>query len=261
MPRRLPSRPRGLVIAALAALLLGACRPAPVHACTPLEYDGAPYTVCAFDVADTDLRLFLTHPDGSPYGQFDRLAAQLSSEGKTLAFAMNAGMYHDDRRAVGLYVENGEQAAPLIRSAGPGNFGMLPNGVFWLDAGKAGVTETHVYETRFATAPPRYATQSGPMLVINGALHPDFNEDGPSRKRRNGVGVSADGTRVYFAISELPVNFHSFASLFRDELHTPDALYLDGVVSKLYAPDLSRNEGGLDMGPIVGAVIPDPATP
>jgi uncharacterized protein YigE (DUF2233 family) len=92
------------------------------------------------------------------------------------------------------------------------------------------------------------------MLVLDGALHPDFNEDGPSRKRRNGVGLSADGRQAYFAISDAPVKFHSFARLFRDHLGTPNALHLDGVVSRLYVPDLKRDESGLDMGPIVAVV-------
>ena len=97
------------------------------------------------------------------------------------------------------------------------------------------------------------------MLVLKGALHPDFNEDGPSRKRRNGVGLSGDGRTIYFAISDTPVNFHSFARLFRDRLDTPNALYLDGVVSRLYAPDIQRDESGLDLGPIV-AVVASPSS-
>ena len=116
------------------------------------------------------------------------------------------------------------------------------------------VTESLAFEAEAPDA--RFATQSGPMLVIDGALHPRFNADGPSRKRRNGVGVTADGATLYFAISDVPVNFHSFASLFRDKLNTPNALFLDGYVSKLYAPEIGRNETGLDMGPIVGVVRP-----
>lgn len=233
-------------------LVLAACQPEPAQACEQVQYESAAYTVCTFP-ADADIRLFLTAPDGEVYGQFERLAEALETEDSKLLVAMNGGMYHQDRRAVGLYVEQGQQAAPLVTRAGPGNFGMLPNGVFWIDgSGTPHVTESLAYE---ALAPDAaYATQSGPMLVIDGALHPDFNADGPSRKRRNGVGISADGNTVYFAISDVPVNFHSFASLFRDHLGAPNALYLDGVVSRLYAPGLGRNEAGLDMGPIVAVV-------
>ena len=37
-------------------------------------------------------------------------------------------------------------------------------------------------------------------------------------------------------------------------LDAPDALFLDGQVSRIYAPAMSRNEAGMDMGPIVGVV-------
>ncbi|MBU2084299.1 MAG: phosphodiester glycosidase family protein [Alphaproteobacteria bacterium] len=258
MSRRLTRTPIGLLLSALALTLLAACKPPPAHACNPVAFDGAPYTVCAYDVATTDIRLFLTHLDGAPYAQFDRLRDTLQSDGYALAFAMNGGMYHDDRRAVGLYVEEGVPYAPLVKSAGPGNFGLLPNGVLWLDGATAGVTETNAYAARFDAAPPRFASQSGPMLVIDGQLHPDFNENGPSKKRRNGVGISPDGKTLYFAISDTPVNFHSFASLFRDQLGTPNALYLDGVVSRLYAADIQRDEPGGDLGPIVAVIVDAP---
>ena len=236
-------------------VLMQACAQAETPSpCAPVKHLGQPYTVCSFE-APTSVNLWLTHPDGAPFGQFDRLAAHLADHGQTLEFAMNAGMYHQDRRPVGLYVEQGEKVASLVTREGPGNFGLLPNGVFWVDQdGTPHVTESLAFEAEAPDA--RFATQSGPMLVIDGALHPRFNADGPSRKRRNGVCVTADGATLYFAISDVPVNFHSFASLFRDKLNTPNALFLDGYVSKLYAPEIGRNETGLDMGPIVGVVRP-----
>lgn len=237
---------------ALCGALLAACNGPEEGPCQSRNFENLPYLVCAFDASQDDIRLFLRDETGAPFGQFDRLANHVASKGGSLVFAMNAGMYHDDRRPVGLYIEEGEAEMGLVRSAGPGNFGMLPNGVFWINDGEVGVSETLAFDARFANTPPRFATQSGPMLVIDGELHPALNPDGTSLRRRNGVGVSADGHQVYFAISEVPVNFHSFARLFRDELGTPNALYLDGAVSKVYVPALERSETGLDMGPIVG---------
>lgn len=239
---------------ALCGLVLAGCSGRPDGPCETVTFELSPYLVCSFDARTDDIRLFLRDETGAPFGQFDRLANHVASQGGSLIFAMNAGMYHDDRRPVGLYVEEQQSEMGLVKTPGPGNFGMLPNGVFWVEDGVAGVTETLAYADLFADDPPRFATQSGPMLVVDGELHPVLNPDGTSIRRRNGVGVSADGHRVVFVISDAPVNFHSFARLFRDRLDLPNALYLDGAVSKVYAPALERNETGLDMGPIVGVV-------
>jgi uncharacterized protein YigE (DUF2233 family) len=91
------------------------------------------------------------------------------------------------------------------------------------------------------------------MLVINGKIHPRFVGSSDSLKRRNGVGVS-DANHVYFAISDGAVNFHSFARFFRDRLGCANALFLDGSISGLYAPELKRDDGWPPFGPIVGAV-------
>lgn len=138
--------------------------------------------------------------------------------------------------------------------SGPGNFGLLPNGVFCV-----GDTLAVFESQRFAERPPecRYATQSGPMLVIDGGLHPRFLVDSTSRYIRNGVGVTEDGEKAFFAISDRPVTFHEFGRLFRDVLQTPNALYFDGRISRLYAPALGRDDFGFQMGPMVGLVIPD----
>jgi uncharacterized protein YigE (DUF2233 family) len=171
---------------------------------------------------------------------------------------MNAGMYHKDRTPVGLYVENGVDVTPANENEGTGNFHLLPNGVFWTSRDDEGARGAHVSATESFLASAHFvdsATQSGPMLVIEGDLHPKFLVDAASRKRRNGVGVRDDGT-VVFAISDAAVTFHEFATYFRDVLNCPNALYLDGTISRLYSADLGRNDPGLAMGPIVGVVIP-----
>jgi uncharacterized protein YigE (DUF2233 family) len=170
---------------------------------------------------------------------------------------MNAGMFHDDYSPVGLYVEEGRQEMRLVTSDGPGNFGLLPNGVLCIGDGWARVVESRAFA---ANAPDcRFATQSGPMLVLDGALHPRFLEHSDSLNIRNGVGVSDDGRRMVLAISDAPVNFHHFARFFRDALGTPDALFLDGRVSRLHAPGIGRSDIGFPVGPIIGTVVADPA--
>jgi uncharacterized protein YigE (DUF2233 family) len=220
--------------------------------CRADRFEETPFTVCTADPAKDELRLWLEAPDGMVLGTFDRLKDLLASEGRGLGFAMNAGMYHEDRAPVGLFVENGTEARRIVTSAGPGNFGMLPNGVFCIGDGWARVIESRA----FADSPPdcRFATQSGPMLVIDGELHPRFLPDSTSRFVRNGVGVTAEG-QVVAAISDRPVSFHQFARYFRDVLKATDALYLDGNVSRLYAPDLGRHDAGFPMGPILGTVV------
>ncbi|WIY27025.1 phosphodiester glycosidase family protein [Parasedimentitalea psychrophila] len=235
-------------------VLLAALSAAPLAAldCTDITYDGNRYTICEVDAAREQLRLFLRDDQGKVYGQFAAIDAALAQDGQKLAFATNAGMYHANRAPVGLYIEDQQQQMRLIPNAGPGNFGLLPNGVFCMRPGRADVYESLTY--RDAGINCTHATQSGPMLVIDGALHPRFLVDSTSYYIRNGVGTSADGKRVVFAISRNAVTFHQFGRLFRDHLNLPSALYFDGNISRLHAPSVGRSDKGFMMGPVVGVV-------
>jgi uncharacterized protein YigE (DUF2233 family) len=220
-------------------------------ACAPKDFDGAKFTVCAFNPRRDDIRLFWNGSDGRPYGSLSALAEALKAKGETLVFAMNAGMFRQDQSPVGLYVENRRKLHDADTRSGATNFHMKPNGVFWIGDGVAGVTET----SRYLANPPaaRYATQSGPMLVVDGKIHPKIRPNGTSLKIRNGVGA-CDGGVVVFAIAEEPVTFNAFARLFRDGLDCQNALFLDGSVSSLYAPELNRDDEIGPIGPIVGVV-------
>ncbi len=237
----------GVAAGALIALTL----PAAAADCARMDHDGQGYVVCTVHAdEEPKLGLWLNDADGRKLNNFGGVRSTLT-DGQVLAFAMNAGMFHADYEPVGLFRSGSETHGKLVTAGGGGNFGLLPNGVFCT----GGSAPFRVIESRaFAKSQPqcRLATQSGPMLVIDGDLHPRFLVDSDSRYIRNGVGVSADGDTAWFAISDRPVTFHEFGRLFRDGLGARDALYFDGSISRLYAPALNRADFGRRLGPIIG---------
>jgi uncharacterized protein YigE (DUF2233 family) len=198
------------------------------------------------------LRLFWTDEQGRPFRTFRRLDAWLRARGERLDVAMNAGMYHAGFAPVGLLVADGRTLAPIERGDGAGNFFLKPNGVFYVDAAGAHVVETSEFPADATGI--RLATQSGPLLVRRGVIHPAFDPASRSRHVRNGVGV-CDG-RPVLVISRRKVTLHAFARYFRDTLGCADALYLDGAVSSLHSATLGRSDAHAKLGPILAVVRP-----
>ncbi|MCX7305429.1 MAG: phosphodiester glycosidase family protein [Hyphomicrobiales bacterium] len=216
--------------------------------CREMAFEAVPYIVCEVYLDGYDLALRRADATGKPFGGLAALAAV-----EPFVFAMNAGMYHEDMTPVGLHVEDGVEQSPLNRSDAPGNFFMKPNGVFYVDeSGNAGVLETTAYAA--SGIRPKLATQSGPMLVIDGKLHPRFEENGASRYIRNGVGTNG-GRHVVFAISRQPVSLGSFARLFRDSLGIRNALFFDGAISALHDGKKYLVGGGYPAGPILAVRV------
>lgn len=223
------------LVAALVSLSFTACAGAQGLTVERVTAGGRLYTVAVVDLRRDTLRLHWKNPaTGEPYRTFRHVRERLGQEGRRMLFATNSGIYAPGLRPLGLHVEAGRALVGLNDARSGGNFALLPNGVFWVKGGQAGVTETGAY--RRLNPSPTYAAQSGPLLVQRGRLHPAFNRDGTSFKVRSGVGVCRDG-RVRFVVSAGPVNFHTFALLFRDTLGCPDALYLDGSISAYATPD------------------------
>jgi uncharacterized protein YigE (DUF2233 family) len=222
---------------------------APASPCRQLAHEGNAYVVCEVDLTRHALRLFWKQANGKRYGTLLNVAMKAGGRSRRMVFAMNGGMYRPDRAPLGLYVEEGYELFPANTEAGGGNFFLKPNGVFFVADGRAGVMETAPFLSQ--SIRPSLATQSGPMLVIDGELHPRFSAAGQSRNIRNGVGVCGEG-HVAFAISTARVTFSAFARLFRDALRCPNALYLDGKISGLYAPKVLHKNVVSPMGPIIG---------
>ena len=181
------------------------------------------------------IRMFLENEEGTPYGTLYSVREVIEVEGQNFLFATNGGIFHADLSPVGLCIIDGEEVSPLNKEMGSGNFYLKPNGVFYtLDDGGVGVLETEAF--RQAGLVPRFATQSGPMLLIDGAVHPAFNADSPNLRIRSGVGMIND-REVVFLVSTEPVRFFDFAMAFRDRYKCRNALYLDGVISKMLIGD------------------------
>ena len=238
-----------LITAAVFVALTAICNDAWAVKCDAANSLGKRYTVCRIDVRREHLQLFLHDDSAKPFRHFDMLDAWLRDHGQRLNFAMNAGMYRADLSPLGLFVAEGKEVSPLNTADGYGNFFLKPNGVFFLSASGAHIAESSAYK-KFAER-VTLATQSGPLLVNKGKIHGSFNANSASRLIRNGVGTISQ-TTVVFAISDEPVNFFEFATLFRNTLHCTDALYLDGTVSSLYSAGLKRNDIRADLGPIIG---------
>ena len=222
-----------------------AVRDDPGH-CREARFEGSLFTLCRYDSRRHALEM-ISGPRG-----FAALEDRIGARRTRLRFAMNGGMYDEDGRPIGLFIEDGRTVRRLNRNEGPGNFHLLPNGVFAVRRDGQPIV---VRAERWAGTAEgvRWATQSGPMLVIDGRLHPRFSANGESLNIRNGVGAEcrAGAHTAWFAISEEAVSFGRFARLFRDALGCRNALFLDGTVSSLWDPGAGRQDAREDLGPLI----------
>lgn len=208
------------------------------------------YTV---DPTTQDLRFYWKDDNGQPLGSIQRLKDLLAKQHRKLVFATNGGMFKPDQSPVGLFIMQQAMVTPLDTSSGNGNFYLKPNGVLYITkAGKAAITTTpeFIYSDQI-----RYATQSGPMLLINGAIHPAFKKGSANVNVRNGVGILPDN-RLVFAMSKSGINFYDFADYFK-RLGCKNALYLDGFVSRTYFPAQNWVQTDGNFGVMIGMSEPE----
>jgi len=181
------------------------------------------------------LQLHWLDQAGQPMGHFGALRDRLGERGLEIEFATNAGIYERGPKPCGLTVCQGEEVVKLNLAAGEGNFYLKPNGVFFVDeANRAGVMEAAAFGKSGVKA--RIATQSGPMLLSGGRMHPAFDVNSKNLRQRSAVGVRKADGQVVFVVTDRAdankrrVSFHALASLFL-ELGCEEALFLDGDIS------------------------------
>jgi len=231
-------------------------RPDLASACVQQMFEESRFTICSPGEGRIEMRT--AGKDGIPYRSFAALEASLGQRSEQVQFAINGGMFDKAGHAIGLSIEDGRELHAINVRKGLGNFHLKPNGVFLVRRdGRAEV----VASTDFKPSPDvAFATQSGPMLVIDGQIHPTFEVDGPSRYERNGVGIDPGGQPV-FAISRDGVSFGKFGRLFRDRLGARNALYLDGSISSLWDPVAGRRDRSAPLGPMIVAFKPAASVP
>ncbi len=178
-----------------------------------------------------ELTLHWKNAEGHAFRTFTALEDHFTSIGHTVSFMINAGIFEPGGTPTGLHIEEGREIKAINLADAPGNFYLKPNGVFLIDDQGAKILTSQTYAA--AKLNPRIAFQSGPMLLINGAVHPAFRAASENLLHRNGVGILPDG-RILFIITDLPsqtrINLYHFAMLFQN-YGCQNALFLDGDLS------------------------------
>lgn len=219
-----------------------------LFSCTGIQAQENTTRFLSFVTEPASIKFYWKDDNGQIFRSIQNLKSFIESKNQELIFAMNGGMYTKNNSPQGLYIENSEVLTPLDTSAGPGNFYLKPNGVFYLTKDhRAEVCETGKFVDNGEV---NFATQSGPMLLIDGEIHSAFKEGSKNLNKRNGVGILPDN-KVIFAISTEPVNFYDFAQYFK-AMNCKNALYLDGLVSRTYLPEKNWKQLDGNFGVIIG---------
>ena len=220
------------------------------------EYFPGPARITSIKVNPDSVNIsFYWKSSGEHIKNISKLKAVLENQNSKLIFATNGGMFDEKLSPIGLFIENGELIKPLntkvLKSEEKGtlpNFYLEPNGVFYItQEEKAGVCKTTEYPN---VTNIKFATQSGPMLVIDGEINKIFDPNSLNFNIRNGVGILPNNELV-FAISMNKVSFYDFARYFKEQ-GCSNALFLDGYVSKAFIPKQGIEQIEGELGVLIG---------
>lgn len=220
--------------------------------CTKKIQDENTFVLYKINPQKQNLQFYWKSSKNEILKSIDHLKNEAESKNENLVFAMNGGMFEPDNSPKGLYIENFKILKPLDTQQGSGNFYLRPNGVFYITQNnKPGIVETKKYRQKSEI---KYATQSGPMLLMNGTINTIFQKNSNNLNIRNGVGILENG-EIIFAMSKKEINFYRLAELFR-EIGCKNALYLDGYVSRTYLPEKKWIQKDGNFGVMIGVTEP-----
>jgi uncharacterized protein YigE (DUF2233 family) len=218
---------------------------------TVTDKKGNVFDVFIVDIRKSPIRIYYEDPTGNRFTTFQRVKEYVEGNNQQLLFATNGGMFSPNGSPVGLLIVDAKETRALNLSDGSdGNFYLKPNGVFGLTNKEAFVVEASQFPSYREKEKVVFATQSGPMLLVDGKVHPKFRPASSNFNIRSGVGIMASN-QVVFAISEKDVNLYDFAIMFQQQFKCKNALYLDGFISRMYLPALDRYDLEGEFGSII----------
>ena len=225
-----------------------------------IKFKGMEFDIFITNTDSNEISMHLKSPGkGKNYSNIIGLLNSEVLKGRKVLMITNAGMYTSSHEPEGLFIENRRPINELDKKIIPNtdlNFYMKPNGVYFIDTAEVNyISKTEDFEgyVKKNKINVKYATQSGPMLVIGGEIHDKFKVGSPNLNIRSGVGIISDKKTV-FIISKTETNFYDFGVLFKEVFNCKNALYLDGAISLMYINDIAPNERGGNFGPMISVV-------
>ena len=216
---------------------------------------GVMYNMYIANLDSEQIRMHLFNHGKQKYYSLGAVKERLLNDKLEPLMITNGGMYTKSNEPVGLYIESGSNISYRLdtsKRVSDENFYLYPNGVFYIDSNNIAHINTTDYFFKLqqeGKVNPISATQSGPMLVIDGKLHDKFSPGSQNEKIRSGVGLVNKKT-VVFLITLDESNFYNFATVFKDIFSCKDALFLDGAISQMYLKNINPVVGG-NFGPII----------
>jgi uncharacterized protein YigE (DUF2233 family) len=147
-------------------------------------YHGHTYGIFTIKIDTGSIKIFklVQNLTGIPHNDF--VAPYVNSDPNI--FITNACMWDSANNPIGLFVADGQTVHPLnLNDGNQLGFYLKPNGVLLFTDKDVQIVES---SQASSVSNVTLATQSGPMLVIDGSIHPKFDPKSKNKNYRCGVG-------------------------------------------------------------------------